>query len=143
TVNLQFFAIDKDGEYHYMSPQTFKGKSCVFEEFTAYRHILLEVCYKVTGFKHGKHVDLEIENTFDRQYASRTLNQPASEPHKLRPAAVVDTDGASQQMPVTVYPPPPAAAGNPCQHMQEQWKVIETLDGGSVTICKACGERVG
>lgn len=151
TVNLQFFAIDKDGEYHYMGPQTFKGKSCVFEEFTAYRHILLEVCYKVTGFKHGKHVDLEIEKTFDRQYASRTLNQPASEPHKLRSAAV-------EQQPL--IPPPPAAAGNmpqggsappsgPCLHpiAKHMPQSIDPDNPTSVLVegfyCKDCGERVG
>ncbi|GAG78008.1 unnamed protein product [marine sediment metagenome] len=134
TVNLQFFAIDNVGEYHYMGPVTFKGQSCVFEDFTAYTHILLDVCYKVTGYKHGKHVDLEIEKTFDRQHPSRTLNQPASEPHKLRPAAV-------EQQPL--IPPPPAAAGNPCQHFEARLIWADDEHTEKMFQCKDCGERVG
>ena len=107
TVNLQFFAIDESGEYHYMGPVQFKGKSCVFECLASYRDILLEVCYKVTGFKHGRHVDLKIDKTFDRQYPSRT--QTITTPPTPPAVAVEDASENARMLATT-------AAAEPCPY---------------------------
>ena len=86
TVRLQFFALTETGEYEYVGWGEKQVQPCVFEDFTAYRHILLDACYKVTGSEHKKHVDLFIDEAFDRQqasegYAPKTV--PTSQPTKL------------------------------------------------------------
>lgn len=129
--NLQFFAIDDDEKYHYMGPLQFTGKSCVFEDFTHYRHILLEVCYKVVGYKHGKHVDLDIKETFDRQYPSRTITE-TTPPTPPPPAAVVAPDWTERDKTLEKC----AAAGEPCPDCSSQ-------KAKGHRYCENCGEGVG
>ncbi|GAI92115.1 unnamed protein product, partial [marine sediment metagenome] len=122
----QFFAIDEAENYHYMGPVQFKGKSCVFEDFASYTHILLDVCYKVTGFKHGQHVDLKIDDTFERQHTViRALDKPATPP------------AAVEQLQIE-----PAAA-KPCCHSRAELEYDETNGKVVAYKCLSCGERVG
>jgi hypothetical protein len=54
----------------------------------------------------------------------------------LSPAAPSLGGGEAGSVPVV----PPA---DPCSHPTYERKIVETLDGGSVSICRVCGERVG
>lgn len=172
SVNLQFFAIDEDENYHYMGSVKYTGKSCVFEDFTNYTNILLEVCYKVEGYKHGRHVDLEIKETFDRQYPSRTLQpEPAQpEPGPCKPAAEQPTTNirlgpessepgqpgaeGEQSQPEQLHehemlghiPPNSPSANSGCKHENIKISKEHLVDNEPVPAgfyCKDCGERVG
>lgn len=167
SVNLQFFAIDEDENYHYMGPVKYTGKSCVFEDFTNYTNILLEVCYKVEGYKHGRHVDLEIKETFNRQYPSRTLQPEPAQPESgpLKPAPALEPSSGhtglgeqgqpgaeGEQSQLAPVPPHSPSAIPVCEHehieLQKETPDHHDPDRSHLQravgfYCKHCGERVG
>jgi len=146
-LDLQFFAIDEGGlgkllltdhakHFHYMSSCSVMVKPCAVEELTDFGPDIVTRLIEVKGFQHGKHVDLELVNSWDRISASRTLNQPATPP----PAAVVKQspiDGlheADEAM---------ATAAKPCSHARAKLEYDETTGKVVGYECLECGERVG
>ena len=108
SVGLQFFSVDLHGDFHYIGPAQFKGKSCVFEDFSSYRHILLDVMYEAVGFKHGQHTDLDIKKTYDRQYPGKTQSEDGNAPsvplkHTEGEERLADATSASPSTPCSVH----------------------------------------
>ena len=111
-VNLQFFALTEFGTYEYIGWGNKSAQPCVFEDLLLYRSELLENMYKVEGFEHKRHVDLECKKRLPRQQASETLTRDA------QPQPQPETH-AGQQLSMRRYPhgmdaqtgPPKPASG--------------------------------
>ena len=86
-VNLQFYALTEFGTYEYIGWGNKSVQPCVFEDLLLYRSELLENMYKVEGFEHKRHVDLECKKRLPRQQASETLTRDA-QTGPPKPAAV-------------------------------------------------------
>ena len=129
-LDLQFFAIDKNKEFHYMSSCSAMVKPCAMEELTCFGPDIVTRLIEVKGFEHGKHVDLELVDSWDRIPAKiAPITKPESGP--LKPAAAAgDVISSSERG-------QPGAGG-------EQLPIAEPASPtppAIIPICPICGKQ--
>ena len=154
-VNLQFYALTEFGTYEYIGWGNKSVQPCVFEDLLLYRSELLESMYKVEGFEHKRHVDLECKKRLPRQQASETLTRDA-QTGPPEPAAAVESSlqGSSERgqpgagdlqsahmddIQLGACEPPAA----PCPHTGTVQLLKAVGDKEAGFYCLGCGERVG
>ena len=126
SVSIQMFAMGDDKSFEYVGPVQFKGKSCVFADFTFHNDHLLDTLFKVEGFKHGQHVDLEIKKTFPRQIprALPSTDEDAPKPAPAQQEMEVIPSQASPPVPPTypsTEPPKCPKCQQPCTEFMGKW----------------------
>ena len=154
--NLQFFALNEFGEYSYIGWGKKNFQPCVFEDLLLYRDELMTCLFKVQGFEHKRHVDLEYKERLPRQKAAETLTRDAQaggEPELVR-KQIEAVESLTQGGPTPSFPlpapqdtQPPAT---PCPHTGGIRHVKEQMvDANNLTVvllagfyCKDCGERL-
>ena len=141
-VRLQFFAMTENtGEYVYMGWGEKKVQPCVMQDFAAYRHILMESCFKVTGEEHKKHVDIEVIEAFDRQQASEgyapkpaPVQQPLTREDHEEGRHAPDEGGTTPPNYPSTEPPKCPKCQQPCTEFGGKWVHcgVEVVPSGSV-----------
>ena len=130
--NLQFFGRDEQQQFHYMSDAQVMLKPCALEDLTLFGPDIVTRLIHVKGRQHGKHVDLTLENDWDRISARDAQEQEGPS----KPQA----GGSAELSPIPSDQAEPPAA---CSHTGE----IKLVPGlGHVPkgfYCQDCGERVG
>ena len=167
TVSLQFFAIDEAGmeylcrtdyakHFHYMGSRTATLKACALEELTCFGPDIVTRLIHVKGYEHGRHIDLELIDSWDRISASAAMQRDAPEQEGPSKPAVLESSGTMAQPPEHSERGQPQAGGDAgmigitsseppasCSHSGE----IKLVPGlGHVPkgfYCQDCGERVG
>ena len=154
--NLQFFGRDEQQQFHYMSDAQVMLKPCALEDLSFFGPDIVTRLIHVKGRQHGKHVDLTLENDWDRISARDAQEQegpskpvvaadkPSLATNAAPPAAASPAAQRGQPQVGEDPPTPTACSHENCKFMPQQ---VDANNPTNVLIegfyCKDCGERVG